>query len=109
MGYILKAICENCNYEDKVSMGFGMYRPDPFNVTYDVPALYHRAKSLRTKNLYDESLKGKYTFYTDPKMYLGKVEDCPIEFAKESIRALENYCPKCKLFMMSFEVEAEWD
>jgi len=89
-----------------VNMGYGFeYR---FN-DYDAPALYHRAKSLRTKNLYDKSLKGKYTFYTDPKMYKGKVEDCPIGFGKESIRAFENYCPKCKLFTMSFEIFAFLD
>ncbi len=96
MGYGLKAICENCNYEDMVKMGFGMIVKYP--IAYDAPALNHRTNRLSTKNLYDESLNGKYTFYTDPKMYKGKIEDCPIEFGEESIWAYENYCPKSKCF-----------
>jgi hypothetical protein len=107
MGYGLKAICQECGFEKKVSFGGGMSNHTTVCI---VPAINKTTGELEGENILDANIdKENFDFYIDSKMYDGKVMDWDFEWGDLFLKRDKNLCPKCKKFSLDFILNSLFD
>jgi hypothetical protein len=107
MGQMLNAICNKCGFQKEVSFGAGM---SDFQTVCNVPALNTKTGKLVVKNfLKVDKQANDITFYNDPKMYKGEIEDEYHQWGDIFLSPKNNLCPKCKTYSMNFENLGNFD
>lgn len=102
MGVLLNAHCPKCGFTAKgITYGSGMMRRTPL-----VPAIRKDTGQFVVEEFSDDP---NLTFYQDPSMYTGAIEDYGIQNFDISLSPTNNYCPNCKAHTMEFIVVGEID
>lgn len=116
MGEMIKAVCENCDFEtETLYYGGGM---NDFLYSFGMPAINRETGEFAFLNYFNrEELKHEFIFYTDPSMYDSSVNSGirisniveSNKFVEVPLRSNGNLCPACKQYTLSFQSGGLWD
>ncbi|AWM13896.1 hypothetical protein DI487_08490 [Flavobacterium sediminis] len=100
MAEILKANCRICNYKVEVKYGGGKF---DYLTNNPVPAFNKTTEEIESVNFLTEKENSNYVFYSNDEIK-GDNEDGYIfrNFDLE-LNQINNYCPKCKNYSLTFQ------
>jgi hypothetical protein len=113
MGYILKGVCKNCEYETKnLYYGAGFMNAETI---CDFPGIDKVKKVIEMKNIMEKKNVNKefpnFAFYDNKSLFdknLRKIGNYH-EWGKYKLYCEGNHCPKCNQFSLEFIPLGCWD
>ncbi|WP_396178508.1 hypothetical protein [Flavobacterium sp.] len=101
MGNIIASQCKHCNYENSFKyggsrMGHLTNRP--------IPAINMESGKFESVNYIEHEKNPKYVFYTSAKLKGDNENNDTINNFSLQLNTVNNFCPKCNSFSLSFRV-----